>query len=121
MKGLIQAFKNFQKLFCIDTLSKYIEFSPTLHFYKLQLIFGNMTLLVLFGNPLIIFGDPKKCCRPQFENQCVIQLPKKLINNFYQSLFGQLWTGTFKNESYLRKKIVVLYELIGLRNHHLKS
>ena len=39
------------KLFCIATLSKYFEFSETLDCYKIQLGYGNRTLLVDFSDP----------------------------------------------------------------------
>ena len=59
------------KLFCITALFKIISifWDPrTLGPYKLQWMYGKMTILVDFGDPQIIFGDPKNGRDPQFEN-----------------------------------------------------
>ncbi len=58
------------KLFSVATLKNFFHFSVTLECYNLQWIYGRRTILVNFGNPEIIFGNPKKGCDPQFENRC---------------------------------------------------
>jgi hypothetical protein len=59
---LVQGFSNF---FEPRPFSGYFEFYATLDFYKVQWTYGKRPMLVYFGDPKIVFGDP------QFENRCL--------------------------------------------------